>query len=127
MLAGSLLVSCQTTSVGGTQTHNNYQLKRALNYWEVMVPGNMAKIHGATVAGTKDLKLEVLNNSVGKVSAKVDGFFADQTEFAVKLFAESNGVIRMKLRAGVTGDKERTMQLFQAIERNFKSSRFLPD
>jgi hypothetical protein len=48
-----------------------------------------------------------------------DGFLADGTDYEVRLEALGDAVTRMRVRRGMLGDRERSLQLFRAIEKHF--------
>ena len=114
------LTACQAT-VQRSKRKGVYELKRSLimpNYWEVMLSGDVSKIYNAVLEGVKDLHLRVYSKKVDSLSAIVDGFYPDATEYSVKLSYESPSVTLMRIKAGITGDRTLSVQLFQTIEKH---------
>ena len=114
------LSACQAT-VQGSKGKGGYELRRSLimpNYWEVVLNGDVNKIYNAVLEGVKDLDLKLYSKKVDSLSAIVDGFFADATEYSVRLSYESPSVTLMRIKAGITGDRTLSVQLFQAIEKH---------
>jgi hypothetical protein len=115
------LAACKPAVVN-TPGQGPYELKRSMtapNYWETSVQGDIENIHNAALAGTKDLGLIVSENSYDMVSGIIEGTFADNSGFTIKLAREADGTIRVRIKAGVTGNKDRAVQIFQAISSHF--------
>jgi len=118
---GALLVTafaagCTTWHTG---TASTYTLKRSLNSWETTVALPIEKAHKATVAGLNDLGLKPVTSRVDKLTGIADGFLADGTDFEVRLESRGDTVTRVRVRCGMLGDRERSIQLFRAIEKHF--------
>ena len=112
---------CKGTMVGG-QGGGSYELKRSMtapNYMEASVKGDIENIHTAVLAGIADLGLIVKEDSYDKVSEIVEGTFADNDSFIIKLAHQADGTIQIRIRVGLTGNKDRSVQIFQAISGHF--------
>lgn len=114
-------ISCSTTIDSGSD--KQYQLKRVLNYWEVHVNGSLSDVHEAVINGVKDMQIKPYSHA-DSITAMVEGKFADQSDFTIKLTEDSPDVVTMRLRVGIKGDKVRTERLFHAIQRHFPKARF---
>jgi len=115
------LAACKGTVVK-TQDQGRYELKRSMtapNYWETSVKGDIETIHTAVLAGIGDLGLTVTGDNYDKLSGIVEGTFADNANFTVKLAREADGTIQIRIKVGLTGNKDRSVQLFQAISAHF--------
>ncbi|MBN1847427.1 MAG: DUF3568 family protein [Deltaproteobacteria bacterium] len=115
------LAACKGTVVN-TQGQVPYELKRSMtapNYWETFVNGDIETIHSAILAGIGDLGLTVKEDTYDKVSGIVEGSFADNSNFTVKLAREADGTIQIRIKVGLTGNKDRSVQLFQAMSTHF--------
>ena len=108
-------VGCSTIGAGPKTTH---ALRRRLNAWETVAAVPIEKAHKAAIAGLADLSLKPVNNRVDKITGLLDGFLADGTSFEVQLEALGETVTRMRVRCGMIGDRDRSNQLFRAIERH---------
>ena len=114
------LTACQAT-VQGSKVKGSYELKRSIimpNFWEVMLNGDVNNVYNAVLQGVKDLDLKIYSKKVDSLSAVVDGFYADATEYSIKLSYESPSVTMMRIKSGLTGNKTLSIQLFQAIEKH---------
>jgi len=116
LLAVALAAGCTTWHSGAAST---YTLKRHLNAWETTVALPIDKVHKATVAGLNDLGLKPVTSRVDKLTGFNDGFLADGTDFEVRLESLGETVTRVRVRCGMLGDQERSVQLFRAIEKRF--------
>ena len=113
------LISCQT-AVNRSTGEGRYSLKRSTtmpNHWEVLVNGNVENVYKAVLKGIKDLGLRTYENRADSLSAVVTGSFADTTEYTIRLSYEAQDVTRMLIRVGYTGDKDRTVEIFKAVEK----------
>ncbi len=111
------LGACKGTMVGG-QGGGGYELKRSLtapNYWETSVTGDIANIHDAVLTGIKDLGLGINEDKFDRLSGITEGAFADNTGFTIKLSRDAEGSVLIQIKVGLTGNKDRSIQLFQAI------------
>ena len=114
------LTACQAI-VQRSKGEGGYELKRSLimpNYWEVTLNENVSKLYDAVLEGFKDLNVKVYSKQVDSLSAIVEGFSADATEYSVRLSYESQSVTLIRLKAGITGDRTLSVQFFQAIEKH---------
>ena len=99
-----------------------YELKRSMtapNYWEATVQGDIESVHTAVLAGIEELGLSVKGDNYDKLSGLTTGVFADNSSFTVKLSSKVEGTILVRIKAGLTGNKDRSVQLFQAIAGHF--------
>lgn len=115
------LGACKGTMVGG-QGGGSYELKRSLtapNYWEASVQGDIENIHTAVLAGIEALGLGISEDKFDKLSGMTEGAFADNTGFKVKLSRDAEGAVLIQIKVGLTGNKDRSIQLFQAIAAHF--------
>ena len=123
VLAAGILMLCSgcTTTVSQQADESRYTLKRTFPYntWETHVGMPLEKVHQAVVNGFGDLGLEPITNRVDAVSATVDAIFADGKDVEAKLVKVSEELTRITLRAGISGDEERTKMVFRAIEKHF--------
>lgn len=107
-------------AVGCVTSHSSskaaYTLRRHLNAWETTVAVPIEKVHRAAVAGLSDLGLRPVTSRVDKLSGLVDGSMADGTAFEVRLEAAGDAQTTIRVRSGLLGDRERSTQLFRAIE-----------
>ena len=113
------LTAC-TAMVGSSKGGSRYELKRSLtmpNFWETILPKDVKPVHDAVIEGVNDLGLKVAIDNVDRLSALVEGLFADGTEFKIRLSYEGPGKTRILINAGLTGSKSRSIQLFRAIEK----------
>ena len=95
--------ACLTTTVGGSGGGEQYTLKRSLtmpNYWETVVNKDVKPVYDAVLAGVKDL------------------VFADSSDFKIRLSYEAPQKTLLLINTGLTGDRYRSVQLFQSIEKN---------
>lgn len=114
------LTAC-TATVGGSKVGSRYELKRSLtmpNYWETILSEDVKPVYDAVIAGIKDLGLRVATNNVDRLSALVEGNFADGTEFKIRLSYEGLDQTLILINAGLTGSRSRSVQLFRAIEKH---------
>jgi len=114
------LAGCGAT-ITGTQTETSYKLQRSLTapvYWEVHVAKTPKKIYNAALMGAKDLGLTVTQKNADQLSGILNGYFADGTQFRLKIEHESPGISMLRITAGKTGDKTLVLQIFNAIERH---------
>ena len=122
LLAGIIaLAACKGTTVrvGGEE---RYELKRSMtapNYWEATVQGDIESVHTAVLAGIEELGLNVKGDNYDKLSGLTTGVFADNASFTVKLSSKVEGTVLVRIKAGLTGNKDRSVQLFQAIAGHF--------
>ena len=115
------LTACQAT-VGGSGGKSYYILKRSLtmpHYWEVMVHKGIKSMYDAVLAGIGDLGLDKHQSKVDELSGVVAGTFSDMTRFKIILSFESTSVTLMRIGVGVTGNKQLSVKLFEAIEKHF--------
>ena len=115
--AAVVLAACTTPYHTGERV---YSLQRRLNAWQTVLAYPIADVHQATVKGLADLKLEPLTSRADSVAGLVDGNLADGQDYEVKLTALSATSTSITLRCGILGDKNRSFQLFQAIEKHLK-------
>ena len=114
------LTAC-TAMVGGSKGGSRYELKRSLimpNYWETTLSKDVKPVYDAVIAGIKDLGLRVSTRNADRLSALVEGSFADGTEFKIRLSYEGPDTTLILINAGLTGSKSRSVQLFRAIEKH---------
>ncbi len=107
------LAGCATMQSGGKTV---YTLKRHVNTWETVLAVPIDKAHKATVQGLGDLAIKPITSRVDRITGLVDGVLADGTDFEVRLEALGDEVTRIRLRCGMMGDRQRSAQLFRAIE-----------
>ena len=117
LVAAPLLAGCRT-QVWSNDGRIVYQLNRQVNQWQTYVQSPIAKTHEAFVSGLKDLEVKPLTNQVDKVSALVDGFFADEVSFDIRLETVAPSVTRVRIRCGLVGDEQRALLLFKAMEKH---------
>ncbi len=113
-LAAALVAGCTTVQSSGTKV---YTLKRHLNTWETIVGVSIEKAHKASVAGLADLSLKPVTSAVDKLTGLVDGTMADGTDYEIRLESMGESVTRIRVRCGMWGERERSAQLFRAIEK----------
>ena len=111
-----LFAGCRTT-VMSTDGKMYYPFERKINYWETYMQKPLAEVHKGVVAGLKALEVKPITNQVDKVSATVDGIFADNMDFEVVLEAVAPGMTKVRIRCGITGDQQRTIILFKSFEK----------
>ncbi len=115
------LMACQAT-VGGSKTGEKYKLKRNLtmpNYWETIIHKDVKPVYDAVLAGLGDLGLKVSTSKVDRLSGFVEGFFADGSEFRIRISYEGPETTVLLIKAGFTGSKTRSTHIFRAIEKHF--------
>lgn len=112
-LALALSAGCVASPSSGKAA---YTLRRHFNAWEATVAQPIEKAHKATVAGLSDLGLRPATSRVDKLSGLADGMMADGTPFEVRLEARGDAETLIRVRSGLLGDRERSAQLFRAIE-----------
>jgi hypothetical protein len=118
LFAGVVFLAACKGTMGGRQGEGRYEPKRSLkapNYYEVSVQGEIANIHTAVLAGIKDLGLGVEEDNFDMLSGMTKGAFADNTGFTIKLSRDAEGTVLIQIKVGLTGNKDRSIQLFDAI------------
>jgi hypothetical protein len=116
-IVGALaLVLCAGCVISHSNSKAVYTLRRHLNAWETTVAVPIEKAHRATAAGLSDLGLKPVTSRVDKLSGLAAGSMADGTAFEVRLDAIDAAQTRIRVRSGLLGDRERSTQLFRAIE-----------
>lgn len=113
----ALFAGCNATTI----THEGrpaYQLERKLLGWTTVVQVPIAKAHAAAVTGLKDLEVRPITSRCDKVSGLVDGLFADQMDFEIKLEALAPQSTRLTIRTGAWGNEARARLLFTALEKH---------
>lgn len=116
----TILAGCGAT-VMGTKNQTSYELQRSLTapvYWEVTVKGTPREVFDAAITATRDLSLSVTQQKSDQLTGIIDGYFADNTKFAIKIDYDSPGKTRLLITAGKTGDKTLVLQVFKAIEKH---------
>lgn len=111
--------ACKAT-VGGSKGGGNYELKRSLtmpNSWEVIVKDEIRPVYNAVISGINDLGLKIRASKVDGLSGMVEGVFADNKSFNITLSYESPAITLIRIKTGLTGDKNLSVQLFRAIEK----------
>ena len=111
-----LFVGCRTT-VMSADGKVFYPLERKINYWETYIQKPLAEVHKAVVVGLKALEVKPITNQADKVSATVDGIFADNMDFEVVLESVAPAMTKIKIRCGITGDQQRSIILFKSFEK----------
>lgn len=117
-----LFSSCLTARVGGSKGIERYELRRSLtmpNHWETVVKRDVKAVYDAAVAGSRDLGLNTRNQKVDALSGIIEGLFADGTDFRIILSYEAPERTAVLIKVGLTGDKNRSLQLFKSMEKNF--------
>lgn len=114
---GCVLTGC-TTAISMENPKASYKLERKWNTWTAVVQKPLPVVHAAILAGLKELEVKPITNQADKVSATVDGLFADQMDFAYKLDAITTEATRVTIHAGVTGDSTRAQLLFRTMEKH---------
>jgi len=95
-----------------------YRLERHFNGWRVLVQRSVPEVHAAVVAALKDLELKPITDQADKLSATVDGIFADNMDFEVRLEGMAPKLTRITIKCGVLGDEARSKLLFRAVEKH---------
>ncbi|MBN2060221.1 MAG: DUF3568 family protein [Deltaproteobacteria bacterium] len=114
------LTACQATIQGSTGK-GSYELKRSItmpNFWEVLIDGDVNNVYDAALKGVNDMGLKIYSRKMDSLSAIVEGSFADETEYSVRISYDSPSRTMMRIKAGHTGNKTLSLQLFQAIEKH---------
>jgi len=120
VLVGGALIAvngCQTMA-WSEEKQTVYRLERHLNAWRVMVQYSVPDVHKAVLAGLNDLQLRPITNQVDKVSGVVDGMFADNMDYEVKMESLAPRLTRISIKCGIFGNEERAKMLFNAIQKH---------
>jgi len=117
-LAALAVGGCRTLSFS-PEKQTAYRMERHFNGWRVLVQESVPEVHAAIVAALKDLELKPITDQADKLSATVDGMFADNMDFEIKLESMAPKLTRMTIKCGVLGDEARSKSLFRAIEKHF--------
>ncbi len=78
----------------------------------------MPTVHKATVAGLKELQLNLSEDRADKLSAHMESEFADRTRVWIDLESIGDSRTRVAIRVGYTGDKVRSRKILDAIKQH---------
>ena len=111
---------CQTVAYQSSE-RGAYRLARTFPYntWETLVKKPIAETHKAVERGLEDLEIKPITSQVDKIAGTVDALFADHMDLEITLEAVSAELTRVRIRCGLHGDRERSVRLFEAIEKHF--------
>lgn len=116
-LAALVIGGCRTMSFS-PEKQTAYRMERHLNGWRVLIQQSVPEVHNAIAAALKDLELKPITDQADKLSATVDGIFADNMDFEIKLESMAPKLTRMTIKCGVLGNEARSKSLFRAIEKH---------
>ena len=120
VLVGGIMLTvagCRTTA-WSPDKQKAYQLQRRLNAWWTVVQYPIADVHEAALAGLKDLDIRPITNRADKVSALIDGLFADNMDFEIRLEAVAEKSTRVTIKCGMFGNEDRARLLFDALTKH---------
>lgn len=117
-VALSFLAGGCRTAVWSEDQQTVYRLERHLTTWQVLVQESVEKVHEAAISGLKDLGIEPITNRMDKVASLIDGTFADNMDFEIRLEALAPRLTRVRIKCGVLGNEARAKLLFQALEKH---------
>ncbi len=108
---------CRTTA-WSQEKQTIYRLDRHLNSWRVLVQYSVADVHKAVLAALHDLQLKPITDQADKISAVVDGMFADNMDYEIKMEALAPRLTRLTIKCGMFGNKARAKLLFDATQKH---------
>lgn len=120
-LAGTLsllLAGGCATETSGPFGYAGPELHRDFEGWHTLVRQPVDQVYNASLAGLRDLGLKPFVCQMDKVSASVDGTFADDVPFEVRIEAVGLDASRLTLKTGFFGNTNRTRLLYQAIRKH---------
>jgi len=118
MLAGAvslLLAGGCATETSGPFGNAGPELHRDFEGWHTLVRQPVDQVYNASLAGLRDLGIKPFICQMDKVSASVDGTFADDVPFEVRVEAVSLDASRLTIKTGFFGNTSRAKLLYQAI------------
>jgi hypothetical protein len=75
------------------------------------------ELHKATISALKDLKVDITEDKSDRLSALVNGKFADGNKIVINIEAMTERTSRIKIRVGIIGDKDRSEMIYNAIKK----------
>ena len=120
-LAGTLsllLAGGCATETSGPFGYAGPELHRDFEGWHTLVRQPVDQVYNASLAGLRDLGIKPFVCQVDKVSASVDGTFADDVPFEIRIEGVGLDASRLTLKTGFFGNTNRTKMLYQAIRKH---------
>ncbi len=105
--SGCLLLLGAGAGVGGTVFY--------MGKLEEEVNGSVLKVHRATVAGLKKLKMPIIKDQGDKLSGKVESVTADNQKVLIYIDSLAPSRSKVSIRVGYLGNEARSRRILQAI------------
>ena len=105
-----LLVAGGAAAAGaGTVIYVNGELKDTKD-------ASLERVRAGTVAGLKDLKFAIVNDTADALSAKILARTSDDTKIQVTLTKQSPTLTEIRIRVGTFGDEQMSRQILDKIK-----------
>lgn len=88
---------------------------------EDKLPHPVPAVHDAVLAALKDLNLPVRSDGADKLAAETKSELSDKRDVRINLTTESEGVTRISIRVGLTGDEPQSLAILNAVKTHLPS------
>ncbi len=106
------------TETSGPFGYAGPELHRDFEGWHTLVRQPVNQVYLATLAGLRDLDIKPFISQMDKVSASVEGTFADGVTYEVRIEGVGLDASRLTIKTAFFGNTNRTKMIYQAIRKH---------